>query len=250
MKSHEDFIKNDSAEKYILQQLSEKESLMFEEHLLYCSTCRDEVQKLEKSISFIQETGQESGIINSEFGKQYTNNRVINIPRYIAIAASILIVVSITWLYFHNSKKNNFQSEKIISKQEQHINANKEAKISNRNSSVKIKVAENKINEKYKALPTFESLVNNENRSEGIEVVFPANGKKFKPGSIIKFQWKKDNLKQLNLVIFNNNGKIISEQKIQSDYNYINALTPGLYYWQLETETESVYTGKFSIESD
>ncbi len=250
MKSHEDFIKNDSAEKYILHQLSEKDCLIFEEHLLYCSTCREEVQQLEKSISFIKETGHESGITLSEIGNQNTNNKVINIRRYAAIAASILILISLIWVFIHYSKKNNFQSEKLISKNERHINTNKQTEISNKNSTAKIKVAENKIEENYKTLPSFETLVNNEYRSESIEIIFPANGKKFKRGTTIKFQWKKDGLKQLNLVLFNNIGKIISEQKITPDFNFKNTLTPGLYYWQLETETEAVYTGKFSIEKD
>ena len=63
----------------------------------------------------------------------------------------------------------------------------------------------------------------------------------------IDFQWQKTDIKSLILSLYNNQGKLIFQKEISSIYKFKQRLQPGLYYWQLETEDDIVYTGKFLV---
>lgn len=110
-------------------------------------------------------------------------------------------------------------------------------------------IAENNGKEHFRELPRFEVLINQEYRSEDVvEVTTPKLAQKYSTGDAIVFRWQKQGISWLNLVIFNNKGKVISEQQIPISFTYKKVLSPGLYYWQLETNSEEVYVGKFRVE--
>jgi hypothetical protein len=75
----------------------------------------------------------------------------------------------------------------------------------------------------------------------------PKNTKTYIFSEQIDFQWQKPDIETLILGLYNNKGKLVFQKKITSVFHFKQVLQPGLYYWQLETEDDIVYTGKFSV---
>ncbi|NJO89866.1 MAG: hypothetical protein HC831_13660 [Chloroflexia bacterium] len=99
----------------------------------------------------------------------------------------------------------------------------------------------------FKELPILENFIENQVRAEQIEVIAPKKNQEFNLGASLTFEWKSGLMDSLNLVIFDNNANIIFEEKIGKTYQFSKQLKKGLYYWQLETHKESLFTGKFKL---
>ena len=100
--------------------------------------------------------------------------------------------------------------------------------------------------EAFRPSPMFENAIENQVRSDGLTLLTPTNAQTFTTVDVIEFRWENAE-KQLSLVIYNNKGNIIYEKKVKSPFTLNQTLQPGLYYWQLETEDEALYTLKFLI---
>jgi len=95
--NHKTIKDNSIIEKYVLKHLSDEDELLFEEHLLGCDECFNEVQKVEKIISGINKVTS-----NKSFNKnRIKKGRPVNLfnllnffsnSRNFALAATILII--------------------------------------------------------------------------------------------------------------------------------------------------------------
>ena len=95
--------------------------------------------------------------------------------------------------------------------------------------------------------PNLEDLVNNEFRSGAIEVLSPSNGAVVRQE--ILFEWKSDTKAPFFVKVLTNTEELrftatVSHQR----YLFKEKLTPGLYYWKLETKDELLYVGKFLVK--
>ena len=59
---HKEIEEKGYIEMYLLKKLSPEEETAFEEHLLYCSDCRNELQRLEEIIKGIEDTMYNTGM--------------------------------------------------------------------------------------------------------------------------------------------------------------------------------------------
>ena len=113
--------------------------------------------------------------------------------------------------------------------------------------SIRNKIAVNYEEKCFQKLPSFESQIGQEYRSDAIEIISPKSIKTFISSENIDFQWQKADIKTLVLSLYNNQGKLIFQKEISSIFTFKQRLQPGLYYWQLETKDDIVYTGKFLV---
>ncbi len=97
---------------------------------------------------------------------------------------------------------------------------------------------------------TMESLTGLVVRSSGFEVVAPAGGAVFAPGVPVIFRWRGAPQGNLTLTIWDNREKrVFVAETTASTLTYSDPIAPGLYYWQLETEADLLYTGKFAVRT-
>ncbi len=96
-------------------------------------------------------------------------------------------------------------------------------------------------------LPAMEFLVNQQFRAEAISIKSPVNdGWKENP---ITFSWSGHATMQLYVSIVNNAGETILSQPATDCSHTLNQdLSPGLYYWKLESDNDLVHVGKFLVK--
>jgi hypothetical protein len=240
---HNKIIEYNWLEKYLSHELTKREETLFEEHLLYCDTCLTELENLKISLKTIKEA------IPFEKGSDDqtdTLRRPFQIPSFIyQIAAVLLVVIGFAIVIFylsgnteektHPVAKKNVPVNKIIAPGDSDIHRPK-------STTANIEIAEN-----YKPNPVFENELKNTFRSNDLTNVAPSINAEFKTGEVINFQWNSSN-DSLLVVILNNQGKELVAQKSLSSYTY-KCTKPGLYYWQLQSETEALFTGKFKVKN-
>lgn len=96
--------------------------------------------------------------------------------------------------------------------------------------------------------PGLDHFVNEKFRSESLMILSPINDKEFTREENIIFNWKgKANLNLTLNILSNEEELIYSFSMIENHYNLQDELQRGLYYWQLETEDDLLFTGKFYI---
>jgi hypothetical protein len=205
---HKEIEQKDVVERYVLHQLSIEDENQFEEHLLYCGKCRRDLATMEQIIYGIQHEGRHEKRSDSKNKSLYL---------YRIAAAVVLISVAI---FLINYILNNRETMSVL--KTDYANA-------------------------YIPSKTFENAIANIYRSENFKIIVPKKSEEFNQYQSIKFEWDSKVYDNLNLVVFNNKEELIFEKKIASPYVYINNLQPGLYYWQLETDDESIYIDKIFI---
>ncbi len=109
---NDDIHKNNYIEGYLLRQLSEEEVNRFEEHLLFCESCRNNLVKMENLVKAIELANQheKSNVINTKIDQEYNKRNEYKFKQsifqglkknksiLINIAAVILII---TIIYFN-----------------------------------------------------------------------------------------------------------------------------------------------------
>jgi len=98
----------------------------------------------------------------------------------------------------------------------------------------------------FEPLPLYESMVAQDYRSYGVEVLAPGVGIEIHDG--VTFEWEIRYSDPLIVTILNNHGDHIHQNTItETTYRFDNFPEPGLYYWRLETEQRLLYVGKFVV---
>lgn len=99
----------------------------------------------------------------------------------------------------------------------------------------------------FAASPNLDDFVNDRSRSKEFVVLSPGNGAAVGPNEI--FRWRKAAGTLHTMSILDNKGHtVVTGIATDSGYALKQRLTPGLYYWKLEDESELLYVGKFIVK--
>jgi hypothetical protein len=103
-------------------------------------------------------------------------------------------------------------------------------------------------NPNFEVNPNLEIMINSQIRNEAITVLSPLN-QSTHTGEIL-FSWKPFSNSPLQLKILNNKNEAIYQFHLrQSSFTLTEKLTPGLYYWKLESASDLFYVGKFLVNN-
>jgi len=243
---NEDFHKDEFYDAYVLGRLSADDEDLFEEHLLFCEHCRNEIEVREVSVAA---SGRGENISKETTMERKLSTKTIIIR--LSIAASVIIIAGYSLYVILNPAGDKTLVEQDSSMEE--IPASPD--VINDTSLIAEpefqpeteQPSEFLLAEAFKPSPMFENAIENQVRSDGLSVLSPSNAQTFAPVDMIEFRWENGE-KQLSLVIYNNKGGLIYEKEVKSPFTLNQTLQPGLYYWQLETEDEALSTLKFLIK--
>ncbi len=244
--------------KYLLNELSDEESLKFEEHYFKCEDCFKELKAAEDALNIIAEEG------STAFEKIKTQSAESNfsfIPSFsfpvkIGFAFAGFALLFALYVIFKNNSTDSFNTPKIITQTQDDENLKIDSS----------KTLEEKPFEKNENLiaelsgPAFnpnayyEEWINENVRSGNnlIErVIAPKNG--IKTYDDLTFKWvMKENAKIQLSILDNLEEKIYSVNISKEDFPEItqtvsadNFKKSGLYYWRIEDENEVLFVGKF-----
>ena len=261
---HKEILEKDIVERYVLSHLSDDEEIAFEEHLLYCLKCREEVRKMEKIVFSVQQT-ESSRIVASGNKNLQVRKKIRAGKLLLKVAAGIVLLAGISSIIYYFSRNGKSitedKKEQIVATQIDSVNSlsgEQERSIPEKIiDTIEIDSGDGKIlpqkNKNLMAqafLPNqiFENALENIARSGGVKIEIPKNSDTFRQNSQIEFKWKSDPTTDFVLAIFTNTGEILFEEPVSSPYIFKKELKPGLYYWQLETDLETFYTGKFIVQ--
>ncbi len=236
------FHDNDFYENYVLGRLSENEESWFEEHMLSCEYCKNQLELTENIINGIKKS---NGTDTLDIPRKKTSQRLIP---WFSIAASLLIIVSLGILLTKNKNKSieiskqvpAFDSVKTHKEQTDSLLPDKDV-VQTKEKNTEL------LAEAFKPNAIFENTLMNNLRSNSLEVISPKVSTKITTQDSLIFNWK-SNSTNFSLVIFDNKAHIIFEEQVTPPFTFTKKLINGLYYWQLETEEEAVFTGKFIMK--
>ncbi len=244
--------RDDLIDRYIRDELSDQEADIFEEHLLYCSECRKELAGREEIIEVIQK--QAAGDIFKSDGQQKSQSKKgIHIYWYVAAAAGIALVIG---LFLLSDRYLPFGSSEIAIEENQtdtakDIQLAADSTVSpfeqSEEKTATIQETEPAFLAAYQVHPVYESLIGVSVRSGDLTVESPPDSIECKFGSSIDIKYRKAEKDSLFLVILDNKGKILQEQKIASPHTFHLRLSKGLYYLQLTDDEETLHTGKILV---
>ena len=101
----------------------------------------------------------------------------------------------------------------------------------------------------FKPTPYLEEMLAYESRSYSVKIFSPEIGQKLTKE--IYFKWDKTDVRIAYLKILNNQGyEIFSIMPQNNEHIYREKLTPGLYYWKLESDDDILYVGKFFMDQN
>ncbi len=247
---HNYIITNEIIDKYLLHQLQEGEESEFEEHILFCEECMETLEQRKATIGIIRnELPKEMNLRVSAISKKNKKPK-LQFNFFLKIAASIILIVSFTWFGIYLFNKNGEEIEAEIIEPD-----NKDSVIEEKKDSIiENKIIEKDIKEKkllavaYRTMPEFENYIKNPVRGEELKVLSPKLNSQLKQNKELTIKWESSVHDSLNFVVFDNKANVVFEKKIASIHKYLQKLKPGLYYWQLETDDESLFTSKFTIK--
>jgi len=239
------------------------------EHVENCKKCKSEIIEL---YEICKNNPDYKTTIHVTFSEKEKSRFRINLSVLLKIAASIILVISLTFFIKYINIKNSLKKD-IISKKELNdttFNANEltnsssvnisDSDISNKPVNKKqihslvtqnIKQTSSYISANYEIYPDFENLIEESFRSEfSLKILEPKTGQVLPLNKPIVFKWKGETDEKIRIAIFNNKAEKLYEIKHISDNQVIlnKKLRPGLYYWKVETESDLVYLGKFVIK--
>lgn len=100
----------------------------------------------------------------------------------------------------------------------------------------------------FKINPNLELMINSRFRDEAISVLSPLNLSVHK--GKITFAWEPFSGDPVQLKILNNKSQILFRYTLKKNrFTLGEKLTPGLYYWKLESSSDLLYVGKFFIRN-
>lgn len=284
-------------DKFFQYSLSEQEMVIFDEKYNEDATFAKEVEKrryfenivdqleyqnIEVDISeeenqFILPTPQRITAKRSFFQK---NKKVL-----FGVAASVLLFISITSIYYLNQTtknnqkitKNKNHTDKSLDKKENTIPKIDKDSLKNEKDNVvekkeKIEIVlpkKEKNEEKIAVIPDdIKQKFESKNRSleamaedgssrstKSFKIIVPQNNENFKDKIIFKWEWEKENTEPMLMLSildrFGNEYKkfeINTKEKKSSYIINISDFEPALYYFQISTTQESIpYTGRFFV---
>lgn len=246
--------------KYLLNELSDDERLIFEEHYFGCEQCFKELKTAEEALGFIKlegkslkETQPKKNILDKIFGSSS------NSLKWAVGFASVIILLIIGYSIFKTTPVNKTE-EIIIGAEKDSLQNIAEEKIKSEDSNNIIKEPQNLIAElsgpSFKSNLYYEEWINENVRSSNNiveKVLSPAVGDTITKASILFNFILKENIPVRLIVLDNLENEVKSIQLNQTEslkYQFrMNAsdLKSGLYYWKMEDEREVLFIGKFYL---
>jgi hypothetical protein len=248
--NHREAVDKEMAELYVNQELSPEDELAFEEHLLYCEECRNQIHLLEATIADIENNQKarfrDKTFINSEL----TVSKKFHRMSFTRTAAVIILLVGlggIVMIVFNKLQtdssipvftKNTYDSLMNVNPAEtSHIIDSGRKFVSDIEMESPVYAMEN-----FRTNSFYENLVENSYRNYEITITSPVKDTLSK---IPVFSWEGTIGNALTLIIMNNREKKVFIEKIKSGTSPDLILDPGLYYWQLQDKTQTLITGRF-----
>lgn len=246
--------------RYLLNELSDEESLKFEEHYFMCEECFNEVRAAEDIFNFISREGKSA--FNTSNGaitdKIFSLIKTLTNPVKIGFAFAILLLLFVLYFTLKKDSTKPVDEQKILTGKENVIKQETDTLIT---QSKKPYVSENNLISdnlvsQFKPNPYYEEWLNENVRSENklVERVFYPLKNDTIFSSVIEFKWKMKEKLPVKIIILNNlEDEIFSS--IVSDESFPNyqilvstsKFKSGLYYWKIEDENEVLYLSKFIL---
>ncbi len=207
---------------YLNSRLSAKEKLAFEEYYFNNDECFSELQFREDLISLIKEKGETLFSADIQIKKTAKNKLVRFLSKLWpqhwfsepiwGYSTFAITIGSVAFFVFS-----------IVTQHDRQIDPTR-----------------------FEILPYLEEMVNDVDRSASLEVVSPKNEMNFK-GDVV-FAWEGTDIFPVYLKLLNNLGEEIYSFTLEKNrFELAEELSPGLYYWKLESEDDLLYVGKFFI---
>jgi hypothetical protein len=96
--------------------------------------------------------------------------------------------------------------------------------------------------------PMMEKRVSLTHYNGGVEIISPKIDQVLSTDDDIIFEWKTTGGKHFYIQVFNNRAQPVFEKNMYTTRFRMNTpLSPGIYYWKLRTENETLFSGKFFI---
>ncbi len=96
--------------------------------------------------------------------------------------------------------------------------------------------------------PDLEDLIGAVTRSDNLKIQAPKSGTVFKPGEKINFSWHPAPGTKYLEILNNREEQIHRIKLIAPAYSWGAIVSPGLYYWKLETEEDLIHIDKFIVK--
>ncbi|HMY35897.1 MAG TPA: zf-HC2 domain-containing protein [bacterium] len=231
-------------DRYLHNELSEKDRLSFEEHYFICSECFEELLETEKLKTTIKLGGKELFAVASGLNKR---DRIF---KYILVAASFALIFFTLYQFFPEKKSGNFSNDSRIAlidtvkKVKEDDSGDKEIHEKTLNPKKNIGF----LVENYTPNADFDNIIRQNFRDKNsLQIISPLVDAIISDSVI--FDWKPKETKNLELVILNNREEQMQRISINAPFIWnTTTVMPGLYYWKLETSTDLLYIGRFIIK--
>lgn len=232
-------------DKYIRDELSDHETELFEEHLLSCTECRNEIMERNRIIGSIERDAAEESF-QTRGGRDNRSKRRNPLIWYVAAAAGVALVIGLFLLPDRDTPSSSSQSAKVPGPVDDTINGQPDTDVEKIIAQPKQRVA---YLAEFQVNPIYENQIGIHTRSGILKVESPPDSIEYAPGSSVELKYHGAETDSLFLVILNNRGEVLSEEKIASPHKFQMQFPAGLYYWQLTDEEESLHTAKIYIRS-
>ncbi len=241
---------------YIRNELSDKDTDILEEHLLYCAECRDALAQRTRIIASIQNIAARENLqISRE--RKIRLGKYLPILGYVAAAAGIALVLG---LFFFPDKDHPSRSTPSVVEETQ-LDTLKEPELLQEEIAGVSDPGEEEATQKelkrktsylaeFQANPVYENLIGVQYRSGNLRVESPSDSIECKKDASVEIRYDGTDSDSLFLLVLNRQGEILMETKISSPYKLKMQFPEGLYYWQLTDEEESLHTAKISVRPD
>lgn len=240
---HNKIRENNWLEKYLFHELSESEERILEEHLLYCDDCISELETLKKSVKTIEYIFDKTNEGRTE--EPPVEKPVNKFKLFYRIAAVFLLLIASVALFYQIEPRP--EQENIIS--ENKTSKPAEPSLNNSKHDSQVNDIQNKENaDDFIQHPIFENEIKNIYRSKNLSVIKPDSNTIFNSSEHIAFKWIRTPIDSVYFVLVNNKGDELLNVKTITLFNLKEHLKPGLYYWQLQSDSETLFTGKFKIK--
>lgn len=237
---------------YIRLELSPDSEAAFEEHLLVCATCRRNLELARAAVEAINLSAAGS-FRKTGSGKNRLPEKVrLPVKKTLQIAATVLIIAGLASLIVFLGKKEHSATEApgMVSTvtdsqpvKPDTITAT-ETVINKDVTDEKIKDAEKLTAENFLPDSFFENIISESVRHPELIILSPLKDTVY---AMPEFRWKESTPGKLILVVFNNREKELFRKEITNGTVPSFKAAPGLYYWQLQDEEETLATGKICL---
>lgn len=243
--------------KYLLNELSDEESLKFEEHYFQCEECFYELRAAEDAFNLISDEGRSAfqSSENNSSNSIFMLLKNLSNPVRIGFAFALLVLVFVLYFALKNDSTQLSEEQKIFtdkeSNQKQEVDTSivQPQKQTTRESNLIAELS----GPQFSPNPYYEEWINENVRSSSDiidKVLSPAAGDTIIYSPVLfKFRLSAD--EPVRLVILDNNENEIKSLQLKNN-NLICSFTlnsseikSGLYYWKIEDENEVLYVSKF-----